>query len=149
FFHRLDRVVRRDCTFLLHNRFYEAPADLGGETIEVRFDPLDPATVEIYFQGQPQGTARLVDPVINAQRPSSKPSRRHLPSPPASTSWNCSKRKKMRRSKRLWSKPSSVLRKVPLACTSHKRSRKPHNGASEDDCGSFVNVGRIWPHAHC
>jgi len=36
-----------------------------------------------------------------------------------------------------------------LACISHKRSRKPHNGASEDDCGSFVNVGRIWPHAHC
>jgi len=81
FFHRLDRVVRRDCTFLLHNRFYEAPADLGGETIEVRFDPLDPATVEIYFQGQPQGTARLVDPVINAQRPSSKPSPAAPPKP--------------------------------------------------------------------
>ena len=25
FFYRLDRLVRRDCTFLLHNRFYEAP----------------------------------------------------------------------------------------------------------------------------
>ena len=52
FFYRLDRVVRRDCTFLLHSRFYEAPPHLCGETIEVRFDPLDAAEVEIYFQGK-------------------------------------------------------------------------------------------------
>ncbi len=64
--------MRRDCTFLLHSRFYEAPPQLTGETIEVRFDPLDAAEVEIYFQGKPQGTARLVDPVINAQLPSAK-----------------------------------------------------------------------------
>ena len=72
FFYRLNRLVRRDCTFLLHNRFYEAPPHLAGETIEVRFDPLDAAEVEIYFQGEPQGAARLVDPVINAQLPSAK-----------------------------------------------------------------------------
>jgi transposase InsO family protein len=72
FFHRLDRVVRRDCTFQLHSRFYEAPPHLAGETIEARFDPLDPALVEIYFQGKPEGTARLVDPVVNAQLPSTK-----------------------------------------------------------------------------
>jgi putative transposase len=81
FFHRLDRLVRRDSTFPLQNRFYEAPADLAGETIEVRFDPLDLATVEIYLQGQPQGTARLVDPVVNAQRPSPKPSPAPAPQP--------------------------------------------------------------------
>ena len=81
FFHRLDRVVRRDCTFLLQNRFYEAPSPLAGETIEVHFDPLDPATVEIYFQGQPQGAARLVDPVVNAQLPSAKPSKAAEPQP--------------------------------------------------------------------
>lgn len=74
FFHRLDRVVRRDCTFLLHSRYYEAPPHLVGETIEARFDPLDPAGVEIYFQGQMQGVARLVDPVVNAQLPSLKSS---------------------------------------------------------------------------
>ncbi len=74
FFHRLDRVVRRDCTFQLHNRFYEAPPHLAGETIEARFDPLDSAVVEIYFQGEPEGTARLVDPVVNAQLPSAKSS---------------------------------------------------------------------------
>lgn len=75
FFHRLDRVVRRDCTFLLQNRFYEAPPHLAGETIEARFDPLDPGLVEIYFQGKAEGTARLVDPVVNGQLPSAKPSR--------------------------------------------------------------------------
>lgn len=69
FFHRLERVVRRDCTFLLQNRFYEAPPHLVSKTIEVRFDPLDPLEVEIYFQGEPQGAARLVDPVVNAQLP--------------------------------------------------------------------------------
>jgi putative transposase len=77
FFHRLDRLVRRDCTFLLQNRFYEAPPHLAGKTIEARFDPLDPATVEIYFQGRPQGTARLVDPVVNARLPSVR-----TPNPP-------------------------------------------------------------------
>jgi len=81
FFHRLDRLVRRDSTFLLQNRFYEAPPDLAGHTIEVRFDPLDPVSVEIYFQGQPQGAARLVDPVVNAQLPSVKPSPASEPEP--------------------------------------------------------------------
>jgi putative transposase len=85
FFYRLDRLVRRDCTFLLHNRFYEAPPHLPGETIEVRFDPLDAAAVEIYFQGQPQGTARLVDPVVNAQLPSAK---RSAPAEPEPTGIN-------------------------------------------------------------
>jgi transposase InsO family protein len=73
FFHRLTRLVRRDCTFLLANRFYEAPPHLAGATIEVRFDPLDATTVELYSQGVAQGTARLVDPVINSQRPPVKP----------------------------------------------------------------------------
>jgi len=72
FFHRLDRVVRRDSTFLLHNCLYEAPPHLAGHTVEVRFDPLDAAEVEIWFQGQLQTTARPVDPVVNGQLPSAK-----------------------------------------------------------------------------
>ena len=47
----------------------------SGETIEARFDPLDSALVEIYFQGKAEGTARLVDPVVNGQLPSAKPSK--------------------------------------------------------------------------
>jgi putative transposase len=81
FFHRLDRLVRRDSTFLLQNRFYEAPPDLAGQTLEARFDPLDPASVEIYFQGEPRGAARLVDPVVNAQLPSAKRSKAAEPEP--------------------------------------------------------------------
>jgi len=78
FFHRVDRLVRRDCTFLLQQRFYEAPPHLAGHTVEVRFDPLDPSQVEILFEGQPQGQARPVDPVVNAQLPP-------LPPPAATT----------------------------------------------------------------
>ena len=65
----------------MKNRFYEAPPHLAGQTIEVRFDPLDAATVEIHFQGQPQGIARLVDPVVNAQLPSPKSSPAAEPEP--------------------------------------------------------------------
>src|SRR5437588_3092036 len=65
FFHRVDRLVRRDSTFLLKNRFFEAPAHLAGKRIEVRFDPLDLTQLDIYSEGQPQGRARLVDAVVN------------------------------------------------------------------------------------
>ena len=67
FFHRLDRVVRRDSTFLLRNRFFEAPPHLAGQRIEVRFDPLDTAHAEIYHDGKPEGAARLVDAVVNGR----------------------------------------------------------------------------------
>jgi len=67
FFHRLDRLVRRDSTFLLRNRFFEAPPQLAGKRIEVRFDPLDLAHVEIYCDGKPEGPARLVDAVVNGR----------------------------------------------------------------------------------
>jgi transposase InsO family protein len=81
FFYRCDRLVRRDSTFLLQQRFYEAPPQLAGQTVEVRFDPLDPSCIEIYFQGQAQGMARVVDPVINAQLPSAKSSPSPAPEP--------------------------------------------------------------------
>jgi transposase InsO family protein len=67
FFHRVDRLVRRDSTFLLRNRFFEAPPQLAGKRVEVRFDPLDLAHVEIYCDGQPEGAARLVDAVVNGR----------------------------------------------------------------------------------
>ncbi len=65
FFYRLDRVVRRDSTFLLQKRFYEAPSHLAGYKVEVRFDPLDSAEADVYFDGKLHGAARLVDPVAN------------------------------------------------------------------------------------
>ncbi|HEX7972028.1 MAG TPA: DDE-type integrase/transposase/recombinase [Thiobacillus sp.] len=72
FFHRVGRLVRRDSTFLLQHRFFEAPAHLAGKQIEVRFDPLDLTELEIYCEGQSQGMARLVDPVVNGQLPRNK-----------------------------------------------------------------------------
>jgi len=81
FFHRADRLVRQDCTFLLKNRFYEAPAHLARKRIEVRFDPMDLSILDIYFKGQPEGQARLVDPALNAQIPRLKtPELSKLPS---------------------------------------------------------------------
>jgi transposase InsO family protein len=67
FFHRVDRLVRKDSTFLLHNHFFEAPPQLAGQRIEVRFDPLDLAHLEIYYAGKPAGAARLVDAVVNGR----------------------------------------------------------------------------------
>lgn len=69
FWHRLDRLVRRDSTFLLRHQLYEAPAHLAGQTVEVRFDPLDTAEVEVWFQGQRQATARPLDAVLNGRLP--------------------------------------------------------------------------------
>jgi hypothetical protein len=66
---------------MLHKRFFEAPAHLAGETIEVRFDPLDLSQVEIYFQGQVQGWVRTVDPVVNAQLPCRKAQASPAPEP--------------------------------------------------------------------
>src|SRR5271169_4858953 len=69
FFHRVERLVRRDSTFLLKNRFFEAPSHLAGKRIEVRFDPLDLTQLEIYSEGKPEGVARLVDAVLNGLLP--------------------------------------------------------------------------------
>ena len=67
FFHRVDRLVRRDSTFVLRQRFFEAPPHLAGQRIEVRFDPLDLTQAEVYHDGKPEGMARLVDAVVNGR----------------------------------------------------------------------------------
>ena len=85
FFYRLDRLVRRDSTFLVYSRFYEAPPHLAGRRVEVRFDPLDPIEMEIHFEGQLAGTARPVDAIVNAQLP---PVQRQAPETYAPTGIN-------------------------------------------------------------
>jgi hypothetical protein len=72
----VDRLVRRDSTFLLKNRFFEAPSHLAGKRIEVRFDPLDLTQPEIYSEGKPEGLARLVDGVLTGPLPSWKTERK-------------------------------------------------------------------------
>jgi hypothetical protein len=65
--------------FLFQNRFYKAPPHLAGGTIEAWRST---------FRGKAEGTARLVDPVVNGQL-SSHP-KRPSPKPLASTSSICS-----------------------------------------------------------
>ncbi|HSL72160.1 MAG TPA: Mu transposase C-terminal domain-containing protein, partial [Longimicrobiales bacterium] len=81
FLHRLDRLVRRDSTFQLHNRLYEAPPHLAGQTVEARFDPLEVAEVEVWFQGKLQSVTRLLDPVVNGRLPATKPAAAAEPEP--------------------------------------------------------------------
>jgi transposase InsO family protein len=81
FFHRLDRLVRRDSTFLLHGRLYEAPPHLAGHTVEVRFEPADAGEVEVWFQEKLQAAARPLDAVVNGQLPSPKPPSAPAPEP--------------------------------------------------------------------
>ena len=40
---------------------YEVNAELCRQTVEIRYDPFDPADAEIYLSGQPAGKARLLD----------------------------------------------------------------------------------------
>jgi hypothetical protein len=53
----------------VHGRFYEAPPQLAGRRIEVRFDPLYPVEMEIHCEGELVATARPVDAIVNAQLP--------------------------------------------------------------------------------
>src|SRR5438128_2033875 len=58
FFYRLDRLVRRDSTFLVHRRFYESPPHPSGRRVAVRFDPLDPIELKVPFEGRLVITSR-------------------------------------------------------------------------------------------
>ena len=69
------REVKLGCVFT------QTAWDEEGYAIRIRFDPLDGAQVEIYFEGNLQGVARPVDPVVNAQLPSSKPVTAPRPEP--------------------------------------------------------------------
>lgn len=82
FFYRVSRLVRRDCTFRLLGRLYEAPPHLSGSHIEVRFDPLDPDPVDLYLDAEPQGQARPLDPLVNASIPRPRPPHNSAPAQP-------------------------------------------------------------------
>jgi transposase InsO family protein len=88
FFYRVARQVRRDLTFRLANRFYEAPAHLAGRSVEVRFDPLDLGQVDLYLNNEPQGEARPVDAVVNASLPRDRSGAAGPQAPPEPTGIN-------------------------------------------------------------
>lgn len=61
------RQVKKDRSFRLRGRMYEAPVALIDRTIELRFHEESPENVEIYFDGMSFGKAQLLDPHLNAK----------------------------------------------------------------------------------
>jgi len=71
--------VKKDNTFSFTGRRYETPVDLRDKQIQLRYDRhrTDTTAIIIYFKGQRQGTARVLDAVANglARRPPQPPPR--------------------------------------------------------------------------
>jgi putative transposase len=67
FYAEADRKVKKDNTFSFAGRRYETSVDLRDKKIQIRFDRrrLDTTAVIIYYKGQRQGAARLLDAVAN------------------------------------------------------------------------------------
>jgi putative transposase len=70
FFAEATRKVKKDNTFSFASRRYETPVDLRDREIQLRYDRnrQDTTAVIIYYQGQRQGVARLLDAVANGLR---------------------------------------------------------------------------------
>jgi transposase InsO family protein len=70
FYAEATRKVKKDNTFSFSGRRYETPVDLRDKEIQLRHDRHrhDTAAIIIYYQGQRQGVARLLDAVANGLR---------------------------------------------------------------------------------
>ena len=93
FFHRLDRLVRRDSTLLLHNRLYGAPPHLAGHTVEEPSILSTPRRSRSGFRENCKPRRGQSIRWSTASCLSSNQFPRPSRSPPASTSSNCSNRK--------------------------------------------------------
>lgn len=68
YFRRIEkRRVKKDRSFRLDGRMYEAPVALIDRSIELRFHEENPAAVEIFYDGLSFGQATLLDPHLNAK----------------------------------------------------------------------------------
>lgn len=81
---RVVRKVARDRTVQLFGRVYEAPDGFAGETVEVRFDPYDPARpVHMVRKGEHgEILLRRLDLHVNAKTPRAKATERPEEAPP-------------------------------------------------------------------
>lgn len=70
FFVEQDRSVLADNTFSLKNTRFEAPRDLRGRKVQIRFDRLKFDRAIVYFKSERMGEARPVDFVANDRKPS-------------------------------------------------------------------------------
>jgi putative transposase len=68
YFRRVEkRQVKKDRSFRLCGRMFEAPVGLIDRYIELRFHEEKPAEVEIFFENLSFGMATLLDPNLNAK----------------------------------------------------------------------------------
>ena len=65
FFLEEKRKVDKAGCISLNGATYEVPAELGRQTIEVRYDPFEPDDAEVYLHGQFMGNAKLLDATQN------------------------------------------------------------------------------------
>jgi putative transposase len=79
------RAVRKDNTFSVGNVRYEAPRDLAGRSIEVRFDRAKPDRIVVFYKGERMGEATRLDFLANDRAPSaaSRPPRPTEEAPPS------------------------------------------------------------------
>ena len=71
FYFEQDRAVRKDNTFSVAGRRYEAPRDLRSRTIQVRYDrsKKHPGRVVVYLGGERMGDALPLDFTANDRAP--------------------------------------------------------------------------------
>jgi len=68
FLHSADRRVYDDRTVHLLGRIYEAPAELCGLKVQLRYDPEHPEqAIRLFCKGRPVGEARPLDAVANSR----------------------------------------------------------------------------------
>jgi len=69
FFFEQDRTVRKDNTFQVRNVRYEAPRDLSGRKIQVRFNRAAPKRIVVFYHGERMGEATKLDFLGNDRAP--------------------------------------------------------------------------------
>ena len=65
FFVEQTRKVDKAGCVSLNGATYEVNAELGRLSVQIRYDPFDPADAEVYLVGQSAGKARLMDATRN------------------------------------------------------------------------------------
>ena len=71
FYAEQDRTVRKDNTFSITAVRYEAPRDLAGRVVQVRFQRSKPDRIIVYYKGDRMGEAARLDFLANDRPPAS------------------------------------------------------------------------------
>lgn len=61
FYFEQERSVRKDNTFQIAGKRFEAPRDLAARKIQVRFNRAAPTRIVVFYQGERMGVAALLD----------------------------------------------------------------------------------------